>query len=375
MKFLSGFIMILFFSIIACNNKVEIRKILDTSKNGLGYKPKNIILIIGDGMGLSQISYGMYRNGNYTQLERVPYVGLVKTDNVYGKITDSAAGSTAFSIGKKTCNGAIGQLFDGSYQKTILEYAEENGLSTGLISTSKVTHATPASFIAHNSNRQNYQAIAKDFLKTDIDLVFGGGVSDFSKRDDNCNLLDSLKNFDYKVYEGLQFPDLEINDKVYVLTDPDQPKGIDKGRDTSYLRKAAKWGVNHLSKNDSGFFLMIEAAQIDWECHSNDSLGFEQEQLDFERMLKEVLDFAEKDKNTLVVITADHETGGLGIVGTDKISNDVAVKFINKRHTGTMVPIFSIGPGAESFTGIYSNTAVFEKMMLLFGFKKTEQGK
>ena len=158
-----------------------------------GKKAKNIIFLIGDGMGLTQIYAGMTANGGHMNFERFKNIGLIKTYSSSSYITDSAAGATAFSIGKKTFNGAIGLDQDSIPQKTILEMAEENGLATGIVSTSSITHATPASFIAHNTTRDDAEGIALDFIKTDVDVFIGGGQLFFELREDSMNLFDDLR--------------------------------------------------------------------------------------------------------------------------------------------------------------------------------------
>ncbi|MEL6142725.1 MAG: alkaline phosphatase, partial [Bacteroidota bacterium] len=144
-----------------------------------GKKPKNIILMIGDGMGITQISAGLYSNSNRLELERFPVVGLHKSYSGGNLVTDSAAGATAFSTGVKTYNGAIGVNMDTIAMPTILEAAEEKNMATGLVATSSIVHATPASFIAHDEYRKNYEAIAADFLDTEIDIFVGGGKKFF----------------------------------------------------------------------------------------------------------------------------------------------------------------------------------------------------
>ncbi len=145
-------------------------------------KPKNVVFLIGDGMGISQIFAGLTANHGHLFLENCKYIGFSKTQSADNYITDSAAGGTALSAGVKTYNGAIGVDANKKPVKTILEEAEEKGLATGLVSTSAITHATPASFIAHQPNRNMYEEIAADFLKTDIDVFIGGGYRSFHQK-------------------------------------------------------------------------------------------------------------------------------------------------------------------------------------------------
>lgn len=348
-------------------------------KKGHGNKkPKNIILLIGDGMGLSQVSAGLYMNGKLN-LEQFPYVGLHKS---YPKdkdlITDSAAGATAFSCGCKTYNAAIGVKADSSHCKTILEYAEENGLATGLVATSTIIHATPGSFIAHVKKRDMYEAIAADFIKTDFDLCVGGGRKYFDRRtSDDRNLVEELQKKGYQISSLAEneIQDFNFNNKKTVFfTAEDQPIPVSQGRD--YLPIAAKKSVEFLKKRSSkGFFLMIEGSQIDWGGHAGNIDYITSEMIDFDKAIGEVLEFAKKDGETLVIVTADHETGGLAILKGStwgKIVAGFGDKYDEKSasyyHTGTLIPVFAYGPGSEKFSGIYENTAIFDKMKALFGF-------
>ncbi len=333
-------------------------------------KPKNVILLIGDGMGLSQISYALVTATDRMNFERFKIVGLSRTEASDHKITDSAAGATALSCGKKTYNGAIAVDDDKRPIKTILEIAEENGLSTGMVATCAITHATPASFIAHQPSRNMSEEIAADFLKTDIDLFIGGGLNHFTKRTDGRDLTKELKSNGYTVVTDQQsLWSSGQSEKIAGLINPKHLESIQNGRG-DYLPKATQFAIDHLSKSKKGFFLMVEGSQIDWGGHANDAEYIRQELMDFDKALAVALVFAEKDGNTLVIVTADHETGGFALSGNedDKTQSEIVPSFTTKNHTGTMVPVFAYGPGAEAFGGIYENTAIFEKMKNFFGF-------
>lgn len=321
---------------------------------------RNVILIIGDGMGLSQITYGMYQNKNRTILEDFHTVGLVKTHSASSWITDSAAGATAYSTGKKTKNGAIGKDSQGNDLETILEWSEKQGRSTALVSSCKVTHATPASFIAHNESRRNYFEIAKDFLDTDVDVVIGGGVKEFMDRPDGVNLLEQLSDKGYDVYTNEALPKV-LEKKSYVLTHDDHQPSVSDGRDSAYLKNGFDLAYEIVSKNKKGFFMLVEASQIDWFGHSNELGKLREEQLDFERTVTHIISRVKEDSNTVVVVTADHETGGLGLSDIEK-ETGISGRFVTEEHTATMVPVFAYGKGSIVFTGIYENTAVYHKM-------------
>ncbi len=333
--------------------------------------PKNIILLIGDGMGLAQVTAGMYANGNQLNLERFPVAGMIKTHSSSHVITDSAAGATAFSCGCKTYNGAIGVTKDKKNCLTILEQAEKSGLATGLISTSSITHATPASFIAHVNSRTEMEGIAEFFLQTELDFLVGGGLEYFNNRKkDQRNLCTELtkKGSFVSDFQVKNLKDLTPNpQKPFIwfsaLGEPDSVSG---GRD--YLPLAAKMAPDFLKKrSEKGFFLMLEGSQIDWACHAKNGTRAVDEMLDFDAAIGEILRFAEADGNTLVVITADHETGGLALEQGEGFEV-LDLEFNTGYHTATMVPVFAFGPGAEQFGGVLDNTDIYWKMAKLWGW-------
>lgn len=324
--------------------------------------PKNIIFMVGDGMGLTQITAGMIGNNNELNLEEFKYIGLIKTGSTSGIITDSAAGATSFSTGKKTYNGAIGVDNDSTSVETILEIAGNGKYSTGIIATSSITHATPASFYAHQPSRSMDEAIAMDMLSAPVDFFIGGGKDFFSKREDGLNLLDSLSEKGFRIYDKVDSISDPFENKIAAFIAAKQPEGILKGR-KDILPRATKIALEYFSEKEN-FFLQIEGSQIDWAGHSNNSQGIIAEMIDFDQAIGEVVEFAKKDGNTLVIITADHETGGYSILGGDDEGN-IEGEFSTDYHTGTMVPVFAYGPGAENFIGIYENTAIFDKMLEL----------
>ena len=326
-------------------------------------KPKNIILLIGDGMGVSQVFAGLTANKGHLFLENCKFIGFSKTQSADNYITDSAAGGTALSSGVKTLNGAIGVNAQLEPVKTILEEASENGLATGLVSTSAITHATPASFIAHQASRGSYEDIAADFLKTDIDVFIGGGLDHFAKRADGRNLVDSLQKKGYQVETEMEKIKKVKNGKLAGLTAP-----VHNGRMTEradMLPVATETALEILDNNKNGFFLMIEGSQIDWGGHAGSTIYVVEDMLDFDRVIGQALEFAAKDKETLVIVTADHETGGMALTGGSTEQGVVQAAFPTGDHTAVMVPVFSYGPGASEFTGIMENTDIHAKMKKL----------
>lgn len=332
--------------------------------------------MIGDGMGIAQVTAGIYASSTPLALEQFPATGLIKTHSAKNLITDSAAGATAFSCGCKTYNGAIGVNVSKKPCLTILEQAEAFGLATGLVATSSITHATPASFIAHSRDRQYMEEIATYFVKTPVDLFIGGGMKYFTNRKtDQRNLYSELQEKGYNVSDFSAGP-LGVNgapgaDRPFAwFSAMEEPESVKDGR--TYLPVAARIAPDFLAKRSpKGFFLMIEGSQIDWACHANKGEEAVQEMLDFDRAIGEALRFAQSDGNTLVIVTADHETGGMALLrGEDNSS--LVFKFTTDYHTASMVPVFAYGPGAEQFNGVYDNTDIYFKMRALLKFPEVE---
>ena len=333
-------------------------------------KVRNVILLIGDGMGVSHVYAGLVANKGHLYLDNCPVNGFSKTFSSDDLITDSAAGGTALATGHKTKNGVIGMDAGLKPVKTILEHAEEHGLATGMVVTCKVAHATPASFIAHQKSRGMYQEIAADYLKTDIDVFIGGGLGEFTHRRDGRNLVEELKKKGYQVItspDSLQYADRSR--KLAGLVDEGHlpPYALGRG---DYLPKATELALEILSRNKKGFFLMVEGSQIDWAGHGNHTPYLVTEMLDFDRAVGKALEFAARDKHTLVIITADHETGGLSVSGGDMAEGYVETRYTSTNHSAVMVPVFAFGPGACRLGGIQDNTAIYHDMMKALGLEK-----
>ncbi len=343
-----------------------------SSNQDIPKKPKNIVLMIGDGMGVTQISAGMYSQEAPLNLEQFPIVGLHKSYAYNDLVTDSAAGATAFACGVKTYNGAVGVDKDTMPVSSILEIADKRGIATGMVSTSSITHATPASFICHQKKRKQHQANALEFLNTDIDLFVGGGKAHFENRDDGINISDKLVEKGYHVSSYFKEDILKITmnpEKPYAFyTDSEEPVAVSGGR--NYLPSVSAKSVDFLDKRgENGFFLMIEGSQIDWGGHANQSDYIITEMHDFDKAIGNVLEFAKKDGETLVIVTADHETGGYAI-NKGSTRDSLVTAFTTDYHTADLIPVFAYGPGSEAFSGIYENTAIFDKMMNALGLKR-----
>lgn len=327
---------------------------------------KNVILMVGDGMGLTQITGGMYANGDKLMLEKLKKIGFIKTYSGDNLITDSAAGATAFSCGVKTYNKAIGVNMDTVAVETILETAKKKGLATGLVATASITHATPASFYAHRPFRKQMENNVADLFVTQPDVFMGGGKNFFEARQDDRNISNELREAGYSIVYNVADVPADVT-KVGVLIADEEPPSIAEGRG-DYLVEATEKSLDILSKDEDGFFLMVEGSQIDWGGHANESDYITSEMIDFDKAIGKVLEFAEQDGQTLVIITADHETGGYAIVKGD-VNNkaDFEGTFNTDYHTATMIPVFSYGPQADEFTGIYQNTDIYYKMKAALG--------
>jgi alkaline phosphatase len=333
-------------------------------------RPDNIILLIGDGMGVAQVYAGLTANHGVLNMSKFKSIGFSLTYSSSDYITDSGAGATAISTGYKTYNGAIGVDSDTIVRKTILEYAAEKGLSTGLVSTSAITHATPASFVAHQASRDYYENIAHDFLNSSIDVFIGGGKNHFTARKDGLDLAKELRQKGYLVSFSMDTIRKVRQGKLAGLTAAEHNPSMVAGRG-DMLPIATQTAINILSGNKNGFFLMVEGSQIDWAGHANNGELLVREVIDFDKAIGRALDFAAKDGKTLVIVTADHETGGMSIMDGDFKKGAVTTKFSTLDHTGIMVPVFAWGPGAELFQGIQENTALFDNMMKMLQLTAT----
>lgn len=302
-------------------------------KKGNDAEIKNVIFLIGDGMGVSYTTAFRYlqdspktKFADRTELDKY-LVGQQMTypEDPLQNITDSASAATAMSAGIKTYNSAIAVDNDGSEVKTVLEAAKAQGKATGLVATSEITHATPASFGAHDESRKNMNAIADDYYddlvngQHKVDVLLGGGTDLFVRND--RNLVEEFKKdgFSYVTNKDDLFNDTN-KQVVGLFAERGMPKMIDRSKDTPSLGDMTTSAIDRLNQDKDGFFLMIEGSQIDWAGHDNDIVSAMSEMEDFEKSFKAAIEFAKKDKHTLVIATADHSTGGYSI-GANGIYN------------------------------------------------------
>ncbi len=332
-------------------------------------RPQNVILMIGDGMGLAQITSGIYSSRTPLNLERFKVIGIQKTHSKSDLITDSAAGATAMARGIKADLRSFGSTLDEKAPISILEEFEERGRATGMVVTSSLSHATPAAFITYQINRGMFEAIAADYLLHDIDYLVGGGKKYFDRRHvDGRNLLLEMANRGYYVQTFLDcdFSDIPLGrkEKVIYLSADGEPLAHMQGRE--YFVDACARGANYLERKGTGFFLMIEGSQIDVAAHANVGNIVIDELLEFDEAVGKMLDFAEGNGHTLLVVTADHETGGMAVL--DRADRELVVGFATGLHTAASVPVFAFGPGAELFRGLYDNTEIHAKMREALGW-------
>jgi alkaline phosphatase len=332
-----------------------------------GATPRNVILVIGDGTGINQISALQYYKDGKIHYEDFPIIGLSKISST-SLITDSAAAATAMACGEKTYNKAIGVNTQGQDLANLIEFMSQKGGSSGLIATSSITHATPASFYAHHTDRNDHDIIASFLPNAPIDFFAGAGLKYFRDRKDQVNLLDTFaqKGFTIETSSLKAYP--EAKKLGYLLADKDMPTMIE-GRGT-FLEDASSLAINHLSSNEQGFFLMVEGSQVDWGGHDNDFDYMISELIDLDNTLGRLMAYAQKDQNTLIVVTGDHATGGLALSADQGDYNTIKPTFSSTGHNADWIPVFAYGPGAELFSGVYENTMIFHKIKSLLSRQK-----
>ncbi|MGV8137745.1 MAG: alkaline phosphatase [Mangrovibacterium sp.] len=327
---------------------------------------KNVILMIGDGMGLSQVSAAWVANRGKLNLDNCSYTGFSRTWCANKLITDSGAAGTAMATGKKAAYHSISVDMQGNPLSSLTDLARGKGLKTGIVVTCGLYDATPAAFCANNADRDQEEEIAAGYLDCQVDYIFGGGRDKFSKRSDRRNLLTEMKQKGYQVYTNWDETRRLLPGRVICIPEEGQlPLARERG---DLFAKASLQAIQMLD-NNKGFFAMLEGSRIDDCGHWNDLPKLIDEVLDFDRSIGEVLKWAEKDGETLVIVLADHETGGLILLDGDLKSGSVTGSFSSKEHSGILVPVYAYGPGAEEFSGIYENTEIFYKITQLLHIK------
>lgn len=327
-----------------------------------GQSPKNVILLIGDGMGLTHVSAAWVLNHGHLNLDAVPYVGLSRTYCQDTLITDSGAGGTALATGQKTKKGHVGTNGDGEPITSLMGYAQAQGMRTGVSVVCRLCDATPADFCCHTPDRDRYDDICADYLDCGVDYIAGGGLKFFTQRADGRNIFEEMAEKGYHLYQDEEELKKAAELPLFAVL-ADSEYVVAPYREDLFSRQTMQ--AIQLLQGEHGFFLMAEGSCIDDWCHANDLARAMEETLDFDRMAGEVLRWAEQDGETLVVITADHETAGLTLLGGSIERGEIECQFANDSHSNIMVPIYAYGPGAERFTGIMENCELSQLLISL----------
>ena len=351
-------------------------------------KAKNIILLISDGMSLSQVStYRLLKGGPNERIsvDKFPISGIVLTHSEDAIITDSASSATAYSTGKKTNNGALGTDKNKEVLENFTEIITKYGYVSSLISTSEITHATPAAFASHVDSRRKTDEISIQMMDSDVLTILGGGRHFFlpeemgGKRSDGLNLLEQVQSSHTLLTTKAELDTFDFSNKGRLvglfadeaLRDKETPENhVFEPTSSEMLNFAINRSDQFTSDGCKGFFIMLEGSQVDWAGHANDLNYLNREMKDFDEAVNKALEFAINDQETLVIVTADHETGGLLIepaTPTNYTAPEVKFSFNTGlgygSHTGVPVPVYAYGPGSENFTGTLDNTDIFYAMI------------
>lgn len=331
---------------------------------------RNVIICIGDGMGFNHVALARHHgpgDDKKLHMEGLPVQSQVTTHSADNKVTDSAAAATAMACGIKTNNGMIGMAPDKTSYSSVLELLQKKGWRTGLVVTSQISHATPAGFASHVDSRNKQKEIAVQLLDNRVDVLLGGGRKYWSD-----SLLCDAANIGYQV--------IATREEMATLQ-PGPVLGLfgDDGLTTFFpepmLPEMSRVAIELLSSPSEEwfapgpkFFLMIEGSQIDWASHANDIDRMIRQTLLFDMAVREAIEFAKRDRHTLVIVTADHETGGLKL--DRNATGEVKAKWTTGNHTPLNVPIYAFGPASERFSGINDNTDIPKHIAELTGIKE-----
>lgn len=321
----------------------------------------HVVFVVGDGMGLAQVSAARIANGGRLHLDRMPVVGLVETRSATDVVTDSAASATAYSTGVATHNAAIGVDVDDQPVETWMEWAAAREMRTGVVATSRITHATPAAFGAHQPTRYDHEAIAVDLAASPIEVFVGGGYDRFADRSDDQDLVAVLEARGVPVVRSLEAAPPE-GPVAALLEDGPMPRSDRAG--PGVLEPLARFAAQRMHEAERSA-LLVEGSQIDWAGHYNHFPWMVEEVLELDRTVGMLLALAEERGDMLVVVTADHETGGLAIKNGEP-GEWVKSRWATHHHTPVPVPIYAYGPGAEAFAGTYANIEVATKLRAAF---------
>lgn len=341
------------------NEKLQLSKPVDVytpsfRNDGAHRKIKNVILLIGDGMGINQLTAAEYANKGLT-ITQLKSVGLSKTCAKDQFTTCSAAGGSALATGERHFNRHIAMSEDGEEYPSLTDWFGSLGKATGVLTLGNVVDATPTAFYGHNTERDDADDLTADLLDGHVDVVCGSGIREFTKRNDGRDILKELSSV-YSI----------IDDSGKIAATPGKVLCIDQRMDIAaqednlrLLADATRSTIQKLQQTSrKGFFLMVEGAKIDYAGHSDCLPGSIIETLSFDMAVAEALRFADSNGETLVVITADHETGGLVVVDGDEQTGRVLGFYFSDDHTPSLVPVFAYGPYSDMFSGMYRNIEI-----------------
>ncbi len=320
-----------------------------------GKKIKNVIFMIGDGMGVEQVSCGWVLNGGHLNMDNMPVSGYSRTYAVDRLVTDSCAGGSALATGVKTRYHYMGVDPDGNPVASLLHDAQRKGMKTGVTVTCRINDATPLDFVGHSLDRDEEEINAAQYVDSGVDFLCGGGIQFWQNRSDGRDLVQEMVDRGYTFVDTREDLNKVKSGRVLGLFAPlEMEPALDRG---PILEDSAMKAIELLD-NKKGFFLMIEGSSIDDWCHRQ-KVGYMAEELfDFDRTIGKVLKWAEQDGQTLVIVTADHATGGLTLIDGSLENRTVKVHFSTKGHNGILVPVFAYGPHAEAFTGVHENDEI-----------------
>ncbi len=300
---------------------------------------RNIILMIGDGMGAEQLWAAWACNGGRLNIHRLPVAGWSRSSSTSHAITDSAAGGTAIACGARTANGVVGQSPEGQPYTSFAAEQRTRGVETGLVVTKSITDATPAAFYAHAASRHDSARIASQLAGAGFSVVLGGGSA---------------------VVPAQEVARMRAAGALVELAAPGDLAPATRRGD--YLPQAVSRALKRLEGAEKGFFLMVEGSQIDVASHARDLRETVAEVLDFDRAVGVVLEWMKSHPDTLLIVTADHQTGGITIHGADVAARSVKGSFATRSHSGLAVPVYAAGAGAQHFGGIYDNSGIMGRM-------------
>lgn len=336
--------------------------------DGIDKPIKNVILMIGDGMGLAHICSAMYANRGELTLTQLRTCGYVKTQSASNFITDSAASGTAYATGHKTTNKFLGLSPDKQIIENLPEKLSSKGIISGVVTTDYTDGATPAAFYAHQSNRSMSKEIWADLPNSKL-TFFSAGYAELLTTQEQAT--QNAMNQAFTVVDNPNDQTIASSKRLCYLPLKGETESVNDSRRSNYLPQTTQMAIDYLSKKSKkGFFLMIEGARIDKSSHKNDYQAVVREVLDFDKAIQVAIRFAEKDGNTLVIISADHETGALSLSNGDIEKGKIEGIFVSGGHTPIMVPLFAYGPQSRLFTGVQENSDVSNKIYNLFQTKK-----